>query len=43
MQNNQTAINHNHSRNDWDFVPTVLVSSVGIAIGIAIGNFLGWV
>lgn len=43
MQNNQTAVNNNHSRNDWDFIPNVLMSSAGIAIGIAIGNFLGWI
>ena len=43
MQNNQTAVKQNHARNDWDFIPTVLVSSAGIAIGMAIGNFLGWI
>ena len=41
MQNTQTAVKHNHSRNDWDFIPTVLVSSAGIAIGMVIGNFMG--
>ncbi|MGD1922508.1 MAG: hypothetical protein ACFCAD_28605 [Pleurocapsa sp.] len=31
---------HNHS--DWSFLPTAFSALAGVGIGIAIGNYLGW-
>ena len=42
MQSHQTTIHQNHPKNDWYFIPTVLFSTAGIAIGMTIGSMLGW-
>ena len=31
-----------HQRNDWSFLPTAFNALVGVAIGMAIANYLGW-
>ncbi len=43
MQNNQTTTNQNYLQNDWSFLPMFFSGFAGIAIGIAIGNALGWI
>lgn len=29
-------------RNDWSFLPTAISALLGVSIGIAIGNYFGW-
>ena len=43
MQSNQTKLDRNYIQNDWDFLPTLFSGFAGVAIGIIIGNFLGWI
>ncbi|MEM8830094.1 MAG: hypothetical protein AAGE96_12155 [Cyanobacteria bacterium P01_G01_bin.19] len=31
-----------HSQNNWSFLPTAFSALAGVGIGIAIGNYLGW-
>ena len=31
-----------HTRNDWDFLPTMFSAMAGISIGLILGSYLGW-
>ena len=37
------AVVGSHRGNDWSFLPTVFSAAIGIGIGMAIGNYLGWI
>ena len=31
-----------HNYNNWSFLPTAFSALAGVGIGLAIGNYLGW-
>jgi len=40
--NNIKTVSRPHSHNNWSFLPTAFSALAGVGIGIAIGNYLGW-
>lgn len=40
--NNRKTISNTMFQGDWSFVPTAFSAVTGIAIGLMIGNYLGW-
>lgn len=38
----QVKVSRTHNYNNWSFLPTAFSALAGVGIGIAIGNYLGW-
>ncbi|MCC0175587.1 hypothetical protein I4641_01150 [Waterburya agarophytonicola K14] len=36
------TISRPHHHNNWSFLPTAFSALAGVGIGMAIGNYLGW-
>ena len=36
------TVSRPHIQDNWSFLPTALSALAGVGIGIAIGNYLGW-
>jgi hypothetical protein len=39
---NFKTVSFSHNHNNWLFLPTAFSALAGVGIGIAIGNYLGW-
>ena len=40
--NKYQTISRSQNHIDWSFLPVFLSTAAGVSIGLAIGNYLGW-